>query len=355
MKPKHLAACAAVTAGVLMSVSLAAGQDAAPVPGCQGIQLVDKKGDNSQPSTDILNVFYTTTGGKTYANLQLADIKAEIPEGSTQWYWIVEYTSGEDLFRLVAFLKGDGSSGFKARKLNRFPENPLTPGVFTDVGELAGRIVLGKQGVVQWELADAVGAAVGAKLVDHFAAADEVVAGEPYQGGGYLRVVASIDNTTNVASKEYVVRDCPPGEVPGPGSGTGASPTPSPGTPPPPSTTNPPQPTTGPISPGNPDGGQAKKLDLKVSKKVPRARKVRRSLKLKLTSRSGATDLEAILVSRGKKGKVVARGKLKTLGRKGTLKMRVSRKIKKGVYRLQIAGRNADGSGGTATVKLRFK
>lgn len=344
-----LAACAAIQA------SVATGQETAPAPGCQGTQLVDKKGDSSQPSTDILAIFYTTAGGKTFANLQLADIKPQLPDGSTQWFWYVEYEVGESLFRLQAFLKPDGSSGFKARKLNRFPDNPASRGVFTDVGTLPGKIFLGKNGVVQWELSDAVGVVANAKLFGHFAAADEVVAGEPFHGTGYLRVVASIDNTTDVKSKEYTVRECaasetPPASTDPPPSAPSQPPSSAPPTP---GSGNEPRPATG--QPGQPASASTSVLDITVAKKVPRVKRIRKTLVLTASSKRGVSNLEAILLSPGKNGKVVARGKLASLKRKGKLKLKVSKKIKKGTYTLQVAGRNADGTGGTRSFKLKFK
>lgn len=347
------ALCAALA---IVGVTGASGQSApTPAPGCDGVHLVDPKGDNSQPSTDILNIWFDNVGGKTYANYQVNDLKPEIPSGSTEWYWDLQYDVDGTTWYLFAYLQADGTKGFGLRESNG--------AVFVPAGSLTGSIFTGKNGVIQWELPEDSGGKLGSKLENAFASADEVTAGQPENSTPYLRVVASIDDTTDIASKPYTVKPCEPGAsgptptaTPAPGATPAPAATPAPGGPAPSGGPSPVQPGPGgPISPANPGGGKTGPLDIKIARKVPRARKVKKSLKLSASSARGVSGVEAVLVSSGKKGKVVARGKLARLKGAGKLTLRVSRKLKKGSYTLQLIGRNANGSSGSASVKLRFK
>jgi hypothetical protein len=331
-----LAACC-LAAG---SVTAASGQGTAtPAPGCDGVHLVDKAKDNAQPTTDINKVWFDRLGGKTFANMQVSDLKTELPGDSTEWYWSVRYDAGDTTYLLVAFLQADGTQGFGYR--STLPAG----GAYGPVEESQGTIFPGKAGVIRWELTDDMGGKVGTELVDTFASADEVVAGAPEKGSPYLRVVASIDDTTDIKSRPYMVKDaCAGGTTPPPGGTPSGTPSGQP--------VAPPAQPTGPASPG---GAKTEKLDVAVGKKVPRAKKVRRSLTLRAASKNGVSNVDAILVSGGKKGKVVGRGRIASLKGKGKLKLKISKKIKKGRYTLQLVGNNANGNGGSASFKLRFK
>lgn len=337
-----VAAACCLAAG---SVTAASGQTGPkPVPGCDGVHLVDKAKDTATTSTDITNVWFDRVGGKTFANLQVTDLKTELPADSVEWYWTLEYGSPDGDFLLQAYLKADGTQGFGFRKA---VSAPTGQGAYGPVEDATGTIFPGKPGVIQWELTDALGGKVGNQLTDAFAAGDEVVAGAPEQGSPYLRATASIDDTEGVTARPYTVKDgaCEP-----PPAGETTPPPAPPSSPPAPAA-----PPSQPAAPASPAGQRTEKLDITVSKKVPRARKVRRSLALSVSSKGGVSGVDAVLYSPGKKGKVVGRGKLSSLKGKGKLKLKISKKLKKGTYTLQLVGRNANGNGGAATVKLRLK
>jgi hypothetical protein len=82
--------------------------------------------------------------------------------------------------------------------------------------------------------------------------------------------------------------------------------------------------------------------------KVPK----KRSLALKLTSSGKVTDLEARL-SKGKTQ--LGTGKLATLDKKGTLKLKLGKKARKGSYSLLLIGTNPDGKRADKTVALKLK
>ena len=149
------------------------------------------------------------------------------------------------------------------------------------------------------------------------------------------------DQATGKGSVELVeCSSATPGAPPTPG-GSGV-------TPPPPVTDN------------SPNSG-AEKLALKVkapkikAKTVNQKKNRRKGLKFKLTG--NATRLKAVLKTGTNplKGKVVAAGKLSKVKRKGTLKLKIKSKLKKGKYTLYITGRNANGKAaeGALTVRVR--
>ena len=93
-----------------------------------------------------------------------------------------------------------------------------------------------------------------------------------------------------------------------------------------------------------------------MSAKVPRAKKVKKTLSLALTSRNGISDVDAALFQGpiGKK-KIVAKGRLASAKGKAKLKLKVTKKVKKGAYTLYVVGKNADGKVADKSFKLKFK
>ena len=342
MKTMHLG-LAAGTVGLLFTTAAfdARGQGAAPTPSC-GLLITDKAKDNEQPTTDITGVWYDHAGGKTFANVSVADLKLEFAMDTTFFRWDVAYAiEGDKSYRLIAHVRKDGAKTFTVREI------VTAQGQTTSVpaGSTTGEIFEGPGGVVRWEIPANRGGEAGKKLANTVAASDEIIAGNP--DGGYLRKTTSIDDTSTAKPAVYTVGPCtapPPAATPEPTPGQqepSQSPTPAP----------PPASGGGATSPG---GTQAR-LDVTVSKRVPAARKVRRSLAITLSSAKGVTQLEGALLTKGAKPRVVARGKLASLKGKGRLKLRVARKLKKSSYSLFLSGRNADGNAATQTVALKFR
>jgi hypothetical protein len=95
---------------------------------------------------------------------------------------------------------------------------------------------------------------------------------------------------------------------------------------------------------------QAGTLPLKLKTTKVKPAKAHKSVALKLQASQPVTKLGARL-SKGKK--VFGTGKLAKLSGAGTLKIKLSKALKKGTYQLAIAGTDAQGRRGAATFKLR--
>ena len=101
-------------------------------------------------------------------------------------------------------------------------------------------------------------------------------------------------------------------------------------------------------------GGATRSLPVKLSSTATTAKKVKKakSLSLKLKSTEKITSLTAKLL----KGKTsYGKGSLAELNGSGTLKLKLSKKLKKGTYTLNLVGSDAAGLKLTTTAKYKVK
>lgn len=318
------AALAALALGAA-AVSPAAGQATKPAPGCWP-PYPDKKGDAEPANMDITGFWFDTIGTRVTANLRIADLTKDLPPESTGANWYVLWTADDTPYFVTAQIEiGQSEPTYGWGVVEETPNGTLRDGQ----GDTAGAFFEGEEGVIQIDIPADAGGVNGKPFT--------AVSADTQSSLGIPGVVSSLAEIDTAAGKPYTVGSCPEGEAP----------------PPPPATTPPPA-TGGGTSTGR---EVAKgKLDVGVSKRLPRARAVKRSLAVRLTSKKGVTGLDAALFKGAvSRNKVVAKGRKAKLGRRGTVKLRVSKKLKKGAYTLYLVGNNADGTAADKTVKLRLK
>jgi hypothetical protein len=185
------------------------------------------------------------------------------------------------------------------------------------------------------------------------AAADENVT-VPTPDGGEWQIMA-LGSTGGGGYKVTATLTIPP---------TGAEQQQQPGATPegPPNTSPSTQPPANPPPPVSPAGGRGTssanpvKLKLNFARFGGSAKKLsaKKVLKIKVRASEKVTNLTAELQFANKRGTVFARGQLKSLNGKGTLTLRLNRKLVKGKYKLIVFGRNARGQIGKASANLRF-
>ena len=173
---RALTLCSLAGMAVVLAVGAATASAQAPAkpePGCAGIQLVDKKGDSQLKSTDILDVWFDHVGGKTFAHMRINDLKLEFAQDSTHLYWYVTYAVSPDIFRVFAHVRRDGAKTFGWRRFVDTPDPPAGPtGAYGPPQSTPGTIFEGPDGVIQWEMPEGAGGAVGKVFTDTSAAAD---------------------------------------------------------------------------------------------------------------------------------------------------------------------------------------
>jgi hypothetical protein len=347
-----LARCVALLAGAGIVVALAGSATAAapkPEP-CVGTAFKDAADDqgNTQvltsdmtPSTEIVNGFLRTDDGKTTYNVTVKSLKAEVPAGYTTMSWTAYYRTPDDTLHFVrAILDFSGTVSYEYGTFVPNPTGAGVTGVTQYEGTTKGALFEGDQGVIQVEIPADL-APSGTKFKTLYASSGQ---GRtlPASAPGYNRGLSPVmdtapDDAPDDAPGTYTVSPCPAGGTTGPTGPTGA---------------------TGPTGGSGPSGGGGPTtapgpttLHVKLAGKSVKAPKKGKRLPVKLKSSETVTKIAARLV-KGKK--VVGSGKLAKLSRKGTLKLKV-RKLKKGAYTLQLAGRNADGALGTVAFKIKVK
>jgi hypothetical protein len=347
-----LGGAAATFAGAAFAVGAGA-QTAMPAPDCTGMSVTDDAGDakrvdpaspqKSPDNFDILGLFFTSEGGKTYANLQLADGSDTIPDGAQGARWYVTFTAkGAQRFVRASHNVVDGETTFS---YGHYEDTTRTPD-----GDIAGKFIAGKPGILQLPIPAAAGGADGTALTKPFAETDEaVLAPNTAPGVGYTLFANDLaPNEEGTFGKDYTVGGCSAGG----GGTTGGTPdggagggTPGSGTP----------------GGGAPGGGgpvtETAALPVKASGKGGSAKKASKKKKLRLALESSQPVSE--LVARLFKGdpakpKVSATGRLAALSGKGSITLKVAKRLKKGTYALRIDGKLADGRQGVANFKVKL-
>jgi len=323
---------AAVACSLLAAVAGSAlGQGATPTAPCGS--FLDKAGDVPEKNLDITEWWFETKAGKVTANLRLNDLNAKLPSDATGINWYILWTGPEDVQYFVTASAEAGQVGVT------FAYGQVEGNIRQQTADIPGKFIEGPGGVIQWiGLPAETGAKTGAVLKAPIADT-KTSTGVP----GVLGLLSNIDDSPG---KSYTVAPCPGGAAaPTPEPGATPGPTPAPSATPAPTGPQPSQQT-----------GAAGQLDVKLAGKLPAAKKIKKSLAVKLKSVGGATGVKAALfLGDIKKKKIVATGKVARVGAKTTLKMKVKKKLKKGKYTLYLIGKNANGQTADRKIAVRLR
>jgi len=315
---------------VVLAVAAASAAVAAPAPAIDeqkptapcGQQLPDRAGDVPNANLDLTGGFFkhepAKAGDATTINLVLKELDKTIPDGSTFVSWNLYWTGGDDVERFVRAVTD--FSGVLSYEFGQV-ENAGVVTVSRALGVMPGAFFEGKDGVVQLVIPQDHDGKAGTTLKGPNAityTGSPGIAAAPTPTRGPLTAV-----DTSVG-KPYTIGPCtaPP-----------AAPSEEPPATPPPS--------------GDAPADQG--LPVKVLTKKARAKKGR--LAIKLQSSEPLTQVAGQLV---KGRKVLGKGTLAKLDGKGTLKLRV-KKARKGTYRLDLAGSDAEGRRRFGSVKLKLR
>lgn len=335
----------ALTASCLLALPASAlAQGAMPTPGCQGVQITDKAGDNTSqtgsqqgsPSSDVIAGWISYDGKKAFANIQvetLTEREVDAPWVAVGWEMTMTTTKGAKNVRAYHDRSGVTRWTWGTEKEATDP-TPVPSGTTT------GTLFPGKGGVIQIELPlgeAEFGATPGSVIkglgveVRQWASLPAAV---PHIPGSPLVYPAPIFDTA--AGKGTVtLGPCPSTPAPGaPGGGPAPAPvTPAPGTP------------GAPASQGT--------FDVKATFPKLSAKKLAKAKKFTVKLSGNASELKALVRKKVTGGKALGTGKLATLKGSGKLTIKTKGKLKKGTYVLIFSGKNAQGQAAEGAVKFK--
>lgn len=311
----------------------AGAQNPAPAgPGCFGHLFKDKVGDaarahpsgvaGSPENLDLVEGWFTDDGTKATAHVRVKDLMKAIPEGSSAIQWQVVY-GGSTTGALAWVRAAVDFTGLVTYDYGGQEQIGITWNIRQ--GGTTGNFAEGANGVVSIDIPDQEKKGTVLKgMVIHAYEAVQVIpsaAPTPVKGGQLYEA----DNATGGKYQHTVGGPCPAAP---------AAPA-----------------ITGGLPPA-PVVGNADPLKIKVATKSIAAKKSKKSFAVKLSSNLPLTKVGAQLV-KGKK--VFAKGSLAKLGGNGTMKLKVTKKLKKGSYRLDIVGTDATGARRVAAAALKVK
>jgi hypothetical protein len=325
-------------------VAQSGAQSGKPAPSCAGTAATDPPGDAvSDPvgvgvtqgpgaaNLEMTRFWFDRTDGKTTVNIEVKKLSKAIEGDASAISWYVNW--GADAEEYVA-ASSDGST-----VEYEFGGYDGSQGLYTPTGDTTGKFFEGDKGVVQIVIPSALNGKVGGKLTQPYATTNEVTTTPVGLG-----LLSTADRAPDEdGGKSWTVVDCPAGGTTGP---TGPT---DPGGP------------TGPTGPGGPSGGggqvvQTGKLNVKAAKSLGSAKKAAKKKRATVSLTGEATKIEATLYKGSfAKPKVYGKGKLATLAGKAKLKLKLSKKVKKGTYALTLIGTNPDGARAEKSFKVKFK
>jgi hypothetical protein len=331
--------------GVAAMPATAQGPYPEPTP-CSGISFEDPAGDQgvvapARKSPDNMDViagfvrYVNDAGGKPVltTNIRVTKLDKTVDSGMVGASWYFLWANGEEtqFTRVDVTSAGDVSYKFG---------HQTTDGLTVD-GDTKGRFLEGQNGIVEVVVPPSM-KATGKTLTTPRAE------GRIRFGTDLVNNSRSVDTTANGKDVDTT--------APCGGASSPTGPTP-PGVPPvtttPPSTTPPPSSNTNNNQAAVPEA-QAK-LNVRLGGKISLRRALKRkALRIPLQAGEAITGLQARLITgSGPSAKAFAAGKLAKASGKVTLKLRVSRKLKRGRYTLEMAGTNAAGKAGTAVLRVK--
>jgi len=294
--------------------------DTKPTPTCAGIDFTDPVGDQAidpvgvglgalpaPVDMDITGGFFkydadSSGSASLTANIQVANLTKDVPSGATGVSWYYFWTVGAQQYFVTAQIDTAGTPTFTYGHTAQI--------LMTD-GNTRGKMFEGTNGVIQIAVPQAAtGAKDGARLTSPYAssrATFNLVA---------VEYIPTADNAPDSqAGRNYTVAQCP-----------GA---------------------------GGAGGGTAGVLPITLGTSAAKASKAKKgkSLSFKLRSTEAVTAIKGTL-SKGSSS--YGSGKLATLDGAGTLKIKLKKTLKKGTYKLALAGSTSAGAGkATFRVKVR--
>jgi hypothetical protein len=262
-----------------------------PAPGCGGVAATDKENDSTQANLEITRLWFNRANGKTTANVEVKKLDKKVPSGATSISWYVTWDTDATHF-VSANTDGGGVT---------YSYGDLVGTTYSENGSTSGQFFDGDKGVIAITVPNDIGGKVGSKLTGPYAKATENT------DTGILNLLSTDDSAPDEGGgKDYTVTECTTTDTP-----------------------------------------TVSALNVKAASTL-KAKGKAASVKLTGT----ATAITGTL----KKGtKKVGSGKLAALAGKGTLKLKLSKKLKKGSYKLTLAGTNADGTTGTRTSTVKLK
>jgi hypothetical protein len=321
--------CRLLAAIALLALAVAAPagavDDAKPTPTCapfnkdSGTDAVEPTPDRpAADNMELLGAFFKHDPAKgadaTTINMVVKDLSTKLPPGDTSINWSLEWKLGEKIYFVRAVADFSSTTVFEWGE--RIPETAAGAlPRYQYSGDTKGKLFEGKDGVVELVIPADIGGKAGSSLSAMKASANAGRSVVPVGAKTPTRGVANAND--EIAVKNYVVGAC---------DGATAAPP----------AVNAPAPSPGPGGTKSEDAGKA---PLPVKLVTTKARSSKR-LALKLSSSEKVTNLVAQL-RRGRK--VAARGRLAVVDGPGTLKLKFSKKLRKGTYTLDLAGDDAAG------------
>ena len=335
-----------IAALLALSVMFTAPAQAAPPAPCNGMFATDPTGDAEydsmgslgggkpgQPNMDITGVFfnYVPGAGLTF-NTVLANLDKTLPPasdfGASGGIWYYGYYKHGDQTRFVRAANQDGGEISYAYG---YVEPDV--GAFITEGDTTGSFNEGANGVVSIVVPDSVGGKPGETLGGFLARVDTIEGEDDFFGINHgvdhstLKDGGEDEDIADPNGLDYKVTECPAGGATPPPSGGDTPPPPSGGgggSTPPPASTPPSQSfTTLPFKPAKAALGSARKAKKK-------------GLAFKAAANADITNLVVKLL-KGKKA--IATGKAATFKQGvSTFKLKKSKKLKKGKYKLVATG-----------------
>lgn len=337
---RKLTAVIAATAAsaALASPALAQAPAQKPAP-CAGFAKEDPAGDNStyllgndtgfasEANGDLLGVFFNRTAQRTTINLVVAQVNRVVPPGANALAYRIFYTAGGTSRYL--------ETGITATNPEPYFEYGTFETSFVQEGETPGMWYDGDSGVISIEIPAAAGGAPGVKFSDMYMWPGYL------RGGIYTLTDYIPDGGESGTRMTWNGAMCPEGSAPvTPPSDSGTAPAPEP------APTNP--------NPGAPAQAQGP-LAVSVKPSTLKAKKVKKARKLALKMET-KEQLKDVVVTLLKGRKALGAGKLGSLTNISKLTLKLKKKgLKKGSYSLAVNAKRADGSTGTALLKLKVR
>ena len=361
----------------------ASAQDAAkPAPGC-GAVFADPANDNNvtgvgstdfdsaDANLDILNGWFDYDSAKNVvtANLRVTDLNTDFGPDRTGVTWNFTYDVAGKTYFVRAMVDFSGGPfyeyGVYQLPVTSWepgatpPENPMPLARYAYLGDTEGKFFEGKNGVIQIVVPKAAGGEVGKKLEHPWAtgsAARQVVPG-PVKQAPTRGVSSPADTAPDGATKSnggsaFTISSCSPvEELSSDGGGLtdtiqSSAPAQPAAAPPPPSTAPSPQPAAPAIVEGPPA--------LAVRLLTTKAKALAKGKTLTLRLRS-AEALNGVAVRLRRGTAVYGTARVARLAGAGALRLKLTRKLAKGAYTLDVAGNDASGRHRTAVAKLTVR
>jgi hypothetical protein len=313
--------------------------------------LLVKDGDkdatepNAAPNTDphhdnmeIKGFFFKHEPAKgadaTTVNIIIKDLTRDLPTGNTAINWSMKYTFNEKVYFVRSVVDYSGGEAHEWGEFTATGAPAGVSGTFQYKGETPGKLHEGPDGVVQIVIPQDNGGKAGSTISNLEVSSNTGKSAVPTAAATPSRGVAYPNDTATTG--KYTAAACDAATAPPTTAPSGPAPAPAPS-------------GTGSSTPAATTGPAALPVKLASAKvKAPK----KKSLALKLTSSEKITGVVAQL--RSASG-TVAKGKLAAISGKGTLKLKLAKKLKKGKYTLDLVGKDASGAQRSTSAALTVR